>query len=152
MLRIRSSAVDATRAIIAGVAILLETRPRGIRIAGPKHEIAGSLAFRIVETALRGITRFPDTLEESDIQIVISLVPCSTPQTRRDAKKLLTALIRQEINSGRMIAVEVTSSQRIIKRHLTEYWVMTPEQWKNLQRTPSALPRGTTYQRALTSK
>ena len=152
LLRIDPSAANHTRAIITGINDLLETRERGIHIAGPMHEIARSLTFRIVETAVRGTTRFPEILEQRDIETVMSLIPHRTPQARETAKRLLTALIRNEINSGRMIAVEVTSPHRAVQRHIAEYWVMTPRQWENLQRTHTALPAGTTYQRALTSK
>jgi hypothetical protein len=152
VLKISSSAASQTRAVIACLNLLLKTRPRGIHIAGPKREIASSLAFRIAETALRGVTRFPEVLEQRDIELLTQLVPLGTPQARNTGKKLLAAIIREEINSGRMVAVEVTSPQQAAQRHITEYWVMTPEQWRDLQRMPTALPPGTTYQRALTSK
>lgn len=152
MLRIDPSAAAQTAVVVASINQLLETRSRGIHVAGPRHEIAASLAFRITETSLRGITRFPEVMQESDADIVMAHIPHHTAQSRQIAKRLLTALIRNEINSGRMIAVEVTSRHRAVQRHVAEYWVMTPEQWRDLQRTRTALPPGTSYKRALTSK
>lgn len=151
MLRVNPSAAQQTAAIVAGINLLLKTRPRGIHIAGPRQQIAASLAFRITETALRGITRFPEELHERDIAALTTLLPFGSQQARKTSKDLLTALIRNEINSGRMVAAEVTSPQRVVQRHVAEYWVMTPEQWQDLQRMRTALPAGTTYRRALTS-
>jgi hypothetical protein len=152
MLRVESSAQQQTAAIIAGINLLLRTRTHGIHVAGPKQQIAASLAFRITETALRGTTRFPEQLDLEDIAVLTALLPFHSQSARKTTKDLLTAIIRNEINSGRMVAAEVTSPQRAVQRHVTEYWVMTPEQWQDLQRMRTALPRGTTYRRALTSR
>jgi hypothetical protein len=140
------------RVIIASITILLETRPYGVRVAGNKHEIAGSFAFRLTETATRGTTRFPDILERSDVDVVMQHIPHGTAQTRDSAKELLTALMREEIKRRRLVAVEVQPTQRRLRQQLSEYWIMTPGQWERFQGVPLAELGVARYQRALTSR
>ena len=151
-LRVKSSASAAVRVIIASITILLETRPYGIRVAGYKHEIARSFAFRLTETAMRGTTRFPDTLERSDVGVVMQHIPHSTVLTRDSAKELLTVLVREEIKRKRLVAVEVESTQRRLRQKLTEYWIMTSGQWERFQGVPLAELGIARYHRALTSR
>lgn len=150
MFTIRPSAAGWAREVIESIKVFLESKPRGIHAVAPRREIAAALAFRITETALRGQTRFPNLLTEADVAGVMALFPHVRPESRNEAKALLTALIRAEINSGRLVAAEIHSSHSVVKRHVTEYAIMTVEQWERLQRTKSL---GTTkYVRALTSK
>lgn len=150
MLTVQPSATGWTKTVIASITMLMETRPYGIRVAGPKREIAGAAAFRLIETALRGITRFPDTMERIDVEIVMQHIPYVQPQSRHEAKKLLTAIIREEIKMQRIVAVEVSAKKRM-RQNMTEYWIMTPGQWGNFQRTGYQQLGGATYRRALTS-
>lgn len=152
MLRISPDALDATRRVVLGLTLVLESRPHGISVAGPKHEIAQATAFRLVETAFRGITRFPDTMELIDVEIVMREIPYARLESRRIAMKLLTVLIREEINKQRLVAAEVRTPRRVLRQHLAEYWVMTPAQWAKLQRTPIAQLGVASYRRALTSR
>ena len=150
MLRVDRSAAPQVRTIVASINMLLETRPYGIRVAGEKHEIAGSFAFRLTETAIRGTTRYPDTWERSDVEVVMQHLPHKTPEARERAKELLTVLIREEIKRKRVVAVEVQPLLR--KLRLTEYWIMTPTQWERFRRTPIAELEVASYRRALTSR
>jgi len=151
MLTVQPSAAGWTKTVVASITMLMETRPYGIRVAGPKHEIAGSVTFRLIETALRGITRFPDTMERIDVEVVMQHIPHVRPQSRHEAKKLLTAIIREEINKKRIVAVEVRSPRHVLRQHMAEYWIMTPGQWETLQRADHQQLGVATYRRALTS-
>jgi hypothetical protein len=139
------------QAVITSIKALLESRPRGINVLAPRREIAGSLAFRIAETTLRGKTITPTTLTSQEVAGVIGHFPHVTSNERERAKVLLTVMLREAINRGQLIAAEVRSTLGGITRHIPEYAIMTTEQWARLQATPKAALGTTTYRRALTS-
>lgn len=151
-LRIDPSSAEWVKQIRLRLYVALESQLHGISVAGPKHEIANAMAFRLVETAFRGITRFPNILERIDVAIVMDEVPYNDPASRNTATRLLKALVREEINQQRIVAVEVRTPQRVLRQQLAEYWIMTPDQWANFQRTPVAKLGVASYRRALTSK
>jgi hypothetical protein len=151
MLFVRRLTAEQERAVLASIKLLLESRPQGIHVLAPKREIAGSLAFRITETTLRGMTRIPVPLTGSDVAGVMAHFPHTSPDERESAKIQLTVLLRETINSGRLVAAEKRSTRGGITRSLPEYAVMTVEQWQRLQTVPKAA-LGVTYRRALTSK
>ena len=151
MLTIRPSAAEWAREVVKSLNTFLERKPRGVNAVAPRREIAAALAFRITETALRGVTRFPGQLTQADVAGVMAHFPHHQPENRRNAKALLTVIIREEINSGRLIAAEIESRYSVVKHRVQEYAIMTVAQWEALQRDKRGL--GTTkYTRALTSK
>jgi hypothetical protein len=148
---VRRLTAEQEMAVLTSIKLLLESRPQGIHVLAPRQQIAASLAFRITETALRGKTLTPVPLGEADVAGVIAHFPHKRPDERERAKIQLTVLLREAINSGRLVAAEKRSTLGGITRNLPEYAVMTIEQWRRLQTIPKAA-LGATYRRALTSR
>jgi hypothetical protein len=152
MLVVRRLSAEEELAVMTSIQTFLESRVRGIHVLTPKREIAGALAFRLTETVLRGTTRVPVRLDRTDVADVMRHFPHTKHDERERAKVLLTVMLREAINSGRLVAAEVLSTLGGITRNLPEFTVMTLRQWERLQVTPRAALGTTRYRRALTSK
>lgn len=149
---VRRLSAEQESAVLASIKRFLESQPQGIHVLAPRQEIAGSLAFRVTETAMRGRTHVPIPLARADVAGVIAHFPHTRVDEYERAKIQLTILLREAINSGQLIAAEKQSTRGGITRNLPEYAIMTVEQWRRLQARPKAALGGTTYRRALTSK